>query len=286
MIAPLSDVSVGLSNGPSSVVRYPAPQVALLTAGQDKPYALGFAFALIAQGLRFDFIGSDTVDAEDLHDNPCVTYFNLRKQRDDAGRIEKVRRVLAYYSLLIRYAATASPKILHILWNNKFQTFDRTVLMGYYKLLGKKIALTAHNVNAGARDGNDSFLNRISLRVQYQLSDHIFVHTEKMKNELVAGFYVSESKVTVIPFGINNTVPNTNLTTAGARRQLGMNQSEKALLFFGNIAPYKGLEYLIAAFIELARKDRSYRLIIAGRPKGPSEYLEPYSRDYLPERGA
>ena len=92
-----------------------------------------------------------------------------------------------------------------------------------------------------------------------------------MKNELVAGFYVSESKVTVIPFGINNTVANTNLTTAGARRQLGVNQSEKALLFFGNIAPYKGLEYLIAAFIELARKDRSYRLIIAGRPKGPSE---------------
>ena len=60
-----------------------------------------------------------------------------------------------------------------------------------------------------------------------------------MKNELVAGFYVSESKVTVIPFGINNTVANTNLTAAGARRQLGMNQSEKALLFFGNIAPIR-----------------------------------------------
>ena len=54
-----------------------------------------------------------------------------------------------YYAKLIRYAATAKPKIFHILWNNKFELFDRTVLMLYYRLLGKRIVLTAHNVNAG-----------------------------------------------------------------------------------------------------------------------------------------
>ena len=44
------------------------------------------------------------------------------------------------------------------------------------------------------------------------------------------------------------------------------------MLFFGNIAPYKGLEYLIAAFEELLKKDRSYRLLIVGKPKGSERY--------------
>jgi D-inositol-3-phosphate glycosyltransferase len=53
---------------------------------------------------------------------------------------------------------------------------------------------------------------------------------------------------------------------------LGIADCDKALLFFGNIAPYKGLEYLVSAFTELLKKDRSYRLIIAGRPKGSEHY--------------
>jgi glycosyltransferase involved in cell wall biosynthesis len=144
--------------------------------------------------------------------------------------------------------------------------------MLYYKLLGKKIVFTAHNVNAGIRDATDSFLNRLSLKIQYRLSDHIFVHTEKMRGELAAQFGVPGGKVSVIPFGINNTVPNTALTPGDARRSLGISDGEKTLLFFGNIAPYKGLEYLVAAFIELSKKSAGYRLIIAGRTKGCDDY--------------
>jgi glycosyltransferase involved in cell wall biosynthesis len=93
-----------------------------------------------------------------------------------------------------------------------------------------------------------------------------------MKRELLSDFWVPESKVSVIPFGINNTVPNTSLSSAEAKRRLGLSGTDKTMLFFGNIAPYKGLEYLTAAFTELSDKDRSYRLIIAGRPKGSEEY--------------
>jgi glycosyltransferase involved in cell wall biosynthesis len=253
-------------------LRPPTPKVAVLTAGRDKPYALGLASALMAQGLSFDFIGGDGMDSPELRGNPQVTYLKLRNQRADAGLLQKMTRVLVYYFRLISYAATAQPRIFHILWNNKFEFFDRTLLMAYYKLLGKKIVFTAHNVNAGIRDANDSYLNRLSLKIQYKLSDHVFVHTEKMKAELVSGFGVPPGKVTVIPFGINNTVPNTALTPADARRQVGIGVSDKTLLFFGNIAPYKGLEYLVAAFIELSKKSGDYRLIIAGRLKGCEDY--------------
>jgi glycosyltransferase involved in cell wall biosynthesis len=179
---------------------------------------------------------------------------------------------LSYYVRLIRYAATAQAKLFHLLWNNKFELFDRTLLMLYYKFLGKRVVFTAHNVNSGKRDSNDSWLNRLSLKIQYDLSDHIFVHTNGMKSELVADFPVAEEKVSVIPFGINNTVSNTSLSCKGAKRQLGVDASDKTLLFFGNIAPYKGLEYLVSAFAGLLNRDRSYRLIIAGRLKGSEGY--------------
>ena len=66
--------------------------------------------------------------------------------------------------------------------------------MLYYKLLGKRVVFTAHNVNAGKRDSNDSWLNRLSLKIQYQLSDHIFVHTEGMKSEMVSEFQYSREQ--------------------------------------------------------------------------------------------
>jgi glycosyltransferase involved in cell wall biosynthesis len=202
-----------------------------------------------------------------------VNFLNLRgDQCPDATLATKILRVLIYYWRLVCYAAMAKPTVFHILWNNKIELFDRTLLMLYYKLLGRNLLLTAHNVNIRKRDSNDTWLNRFSLRAQYRLSDHIVVHTEKMKSELVSDFCISEGKVSVVPFGINNTVPNTSLSSAGAKQILGVSKTDRTLLFFGNIAPYKGLEYLISAFTELLKNDRRYRLIIVGKPKGTEYY--------------
>lgn len=251
----------------------PSLRVSLLTGGGDRPYALGMASALVDQGISVDFIGSDDLDARELHRTPLVTFLNLRgDQAKDAPLRRKATRILSYYARLLRYALKAEPQIFHILWNNKFELIDRTLLMLYYKVMGKRLVLTVHNVNVRERDGGDSLLNRLSLRMQYSLSDHIFVHTERMKGELVSGFSLPEDKVSVIPFGINNTVPDTALSTAEAKRQLGVSTHEKTLLFFGNIAPYKGLDYLISAFASLLKEDGTYRLIVVGRPKGDERY--------------
>jgi len=249
-------------------------QVGLLTGGQDRHYALGLARALIAQGACLDVIGSDLVDGPEMHATAGMNFLNLHGSTQDKNISVKIKRVAASYVRLIWYAATGKPKIFHILWNNKFQLFDRTLLMLFYKLAGKKIVLTAHNVNAGRRDSNDSLLNRLSLGVQYRLADHIFVHTEKMKNELLERFHVGKAAATIIPYGINNAVPDTDLTSAEAKQRLGIRGGERTILFFGAIKPYKGLEYLVAAFQQIATTQRGYRLIIAGeRKKGSEEYL-------------
>jgi D-inositol-3-phosphate glycosyltransferase len=258
--------------------------VGLLTGGRDRPYVFGLATELLSKKIAFDLIGGDHVDFPDFHDKPGVNFFNLRgDQSSNVTLVEKVSRISKYYARLIRYAATAKPRIFHILWNNKFETVDRTVLILYYKILGKKIVLTVHNVNAGVRDSKDTFLNRLTLRIQYRLADHIFVHTEKMKFELVEQFGVQESRVTVIPFGINNSVPNTRLTPAEARRRLGIRDGEKAILFFGNIAPYKGLEFLTAAFQQFLSQSDNYRLIIAGWPKNCETYWMTIQESIRPE---
>ena len=249
-------------------------QVALLTGGSDKPYALGMATALTSAKIAVDFIGSDELDVPELHKLPRLRFLNLRgDQSQEASFPRKIARVSRYYWCLIRYAATARPRVFHILWNNKFEFVDRILLMGYYRLLGRRIVLTAHNVNIRKRDNCDSWFNRLSLRTQYYLADHIFVHTERMKSELVADFSVPDSKTSVIPFGINNTVPNSGITTVGAKRMLGVRSGDKVMLCFGQIVPYKGLEYLVEAFSELAKRDETYRLIIAGKVKqGQTEY--------------
>src|SRR5713226_7558450 len=149
-----------------------APEIAvtLLTGGSDRPYVFGLTKELISKGAALDLIGSDELDSPEFQSKPGLNFLNLRgDQRPDSSLVRKTSRVLRYYSKLIRYAATAKPKIFHILWNNKFETLDRTLLMLYYRFLGKNIVLTAHNVNAGRRDSKDTPLNRLTLRIQYRL---------------------------------------------------------------------------------------------------------------------
>jgi glycosyltransferase involved in cell wall biosynthesis len=260
--------------------------VALLTGGDDKPYVVGLATALTSKGITVDLIGSDDLEVADLVNLEGLRFLNLRQdQRPEANLISKTRRILRYYLRLIHYAATAEPRVFHILWNNKFELFDRTILLIYYKMCGKRIVFTAHNVNMRKRDGKDSWPNRISLKIQYRLVDHIFVHTEKMRSELLSDFDVPDRKVSIIPFGINNTVPNTKLTAREAKKRLGIAFSSKTVLFFGQIAAYKGLEYLVEAFEKLVRTEEDYHLVIAGRPKrGYERYWEDI-RSTIPLKG-
>jgi len=245
--------------------------VALLTGGGERHYIVSLATELLTKGIALDVIGSDDLDGPEFHNKPRLNFLNLRgNQQPDVSLAAKVSRILKYYAALIRYAAKSKSGIFHILWNNKFETLDRTLLMLYYRFLGKRVVLTAHNVNAARRDSHDMLLNRLTLRIQYQLADHIFVHTEKMKRELIEGFGAGAARITVIPHGINTAVPSSSLTSIQAKRRLGIRDDQRTILFFGRITPYKGLEYLISAFGMLRGGD--YRLIIAGRPDRCEEY--------------
>jgi glycosyltransferase involved in cell wall biosynthesis len=266
-----SAVEGGYMSGTASAIA-----VTLLTGGVDRPYAYGLAMALLSKGVSLDVIGSDVVDSPEMHSSPNLRFYNLWPgRRRNATPFSRLSRTLCHYASLVRYAASAKPRVFHILWNSKVQFIDRTLLMLYYKALGKKTVLTAHNVNQGRRDSNDSLFNRITLRIQYGLVDHVFVHTHKMKEELTQQFGVSYRSVTVISHPINNAFPDTSLTPHEAKRRLGITRDEKTILFFGRIKPYKGVEHLLAACRQLMVGDATHRLIIAGEvQRGNDKYLE------------
>ncbi len=252
-----------------------ASAVAVLTGGGDKPYAIGIATALSAAGLPHDLIGSDELDVPEIRELPHTVFLNLRgNQSNKAGLLRKVQRIVRYYLRLLAYAPRSKAKVFHILWHNYFLHFDRTILLLYYRLFGKRLVFTAHNVNTEARDARDTAFNRFTLRLQYRLVDHVFVHTQKMKEEVLAQFGISDRKVSVIPFGINETNPQTSLTHAEARKSFGFGAEDQVVLFFGNIAEYKGLHLLVEAFSQLAPRAPRLRLLVAGRLKCSPVYAQ------------
>ena len=244
-------------------------KVALLTGGKDPHYAHGLLRQLAARSVRIALIGGDESAETEAVRNGQVEFHNLVGRPDpDDGLVAKARRVLSYYGRLLVFAARTDGRVFHILWFRKFPLGERILLIAYFKLLGKKLAFTAHNVDDQARDGRrGSFPNRLSLTFLYRTVDHIFVHTRQMKLELVAEFGVSEHKVTVVPYGINDVIPVARVSRTEARQQLGLGPDEKVLLFFGNIAPYKGVEDLLRALASLVHADGRFTLILAGRVK-------------------
>jgi glycosyltransferase involved in cell wall biosynthesis len=99
-----------------------------------------------------------------------------------------------------------------------------------------------------------------------------------MKLQLIEGFNICEKKITVIPHGIYSIIPTSELTRMEARKKLRLDTREKILLFFGNIAPYKGLEYLILALADLKKTYDDFKLIISGRIKNCEAYWKNIQR--------
>jgi glycosyltransferase involved in cell wall biosynthesis len=251
-------------------------KVALLTGGKDPHYVRGLLRELLARKVHVALIGSDELmDCRD-DDTGLLEFHNLIGPRaPDDGLLAKVWRVLRYYGRLVAFAARTDVKLFHILWFRKFPYVERTLLNAYFKLLGKKMVFTAHNVDDQARDGKKRTLGgRLSLTFLYRTVDHVFVHTQAMKCELVDQFEVPRDKVTIVPFGLNDAIPASTTSRSAAKQQLGFLPDQRVVLFFGYIAPYKGVDVLLRALADLVQCDGRLTLLLAGCPKDQS--CEPY----------
>lgn len=157
------------------------------------------------------------------------------------------------------------------------------------RLLGKKITIVLHQVIFDIQDlsghinlnrGIKTYLLNFSIKWFYKLMliivNKIIVFDSVLKDSL-SRFGNSEA-VFVIPHGVE--IFNNKLTTADARKKLGIKKSDFVLLCFGYLAWYKGTDLLIDYYKDLQNKDKSVKLIIAGGAN-PNHREKDYYQIYI-----
>jgi len=249
-------------------------RISILNAGQQTDYLYGLVSGLAELSpLEIEVVDSDS-SIGIFEGFQRVSFFNLRGDNiSPQSLLTKIWIISRYYFRLLCYTAYSRSEIFHIQWENSIVVFDRTLLNLYYKLFGKKLVFTAHNVYREARDGKATPLRWFSLKLMYHLVDRIIVHTPKMKEDLCSLFRISPKKVVVIVHGINNRIQKKDLPLEEARRKLDIVPTAHVVLFFGQMDEYKGVETLIDAMAMLVKDDPSTILMVVGKPKRQSDYV-------------
>ncbi|MFN8352621.1 MAG: glycosyltransferase [Flavobacteriales bacterium] len=110
-------------------------------------------------------------------------------------------------------------------------------------------------------------------------NDGFVAMSEKVKADLLS--FVPDARVELLPHPLYDHF-GARIPTAEARRQLGIAEGRRVLLFFGFIRDYKGLDLLIEA---MAKLPKDIVLVIAGEPYGDmTKYHDAIQRLGLKDR--
>jgi starch synthase len=103
---------------------------------------------------------------------------------------------------------------------------------------------------------DDTWRKRKEIDTLARFSDHIFVHGETLRQNVLTKYpFLTQDQTSVVPLG------ELSLFT---KFSIDVREESNAVLFFGRIRAYKGLEYFIEAAALVAQKMPSARFIIAG----------------------
>ena len=106
------------------------------------------------------------------------------------------------------------------------------------------------------------------MRTFYNKCDLVLAPSHMTKDRLVEGYGVT-TPVSVVPTGIQPP-PYILVSRAATRRELGLPEKSRILLYVGRLAPEKNLETLIEAFARVARQTKDTYLVLAGSGKSHS----------------
>lgn len=197
-------------------------------------------------------------------------------------RIWKADRPFSILSVLASILKL-KPDVVH--FNVHFQSFGRSRISNFIGLsqiflcrfMGLKVVASVHNlgeiVDLKKAQVNPTLLNRLGIFVATKLilSASVVVVTVRFYLKYLNERY-GHFKIRYIPHGTSvNDCPSVNHT-------------DKVLLFFGHIGPYKGLPVILRAFEKLISERKDIRLVVAGssHPNFPG-YLENFIKAAPPK---
>jgi glycosyltransferase involved in cell wall biosynthesis len=177
------------------------------------------------------------------------------------GRAPAWLRGLRYARALVRIGGEPrdGPSLVHVHFFHALP-LDYAWL-AWMRARGHRLVITAHDVtpfDAGSR--SLALVRRI-----YRLANHIIVHTESSRAELLSHELVPPERISIIPHGHYLPYVDDLPSRQEARRRLDLPDDAPAILFFGQIKEVKGLEILLQALPILAKDHPAVRLVIAGQ---------------------
>lgn len=222
-----------------------------------------------------------------------VEVLGARKGRVIVDRCWK-GRLLDVFMLLSKVRAY-NPDLVHI--QHEFFMFGGfsslllvPLLILGLKLHGKPILVTLHGVVAhhelergllapesGVGPSIAALVLRLLLRSVSSYTSAVIVHDEYFKEVLVGEYRFLASKLLALPLGIDQ--PLEMVSKEHAKNLLGLD-GQKIILFFGYIAPYKGVENLLRAFQIQLETSRDLTLILAGG-EHPRLAQQDWYREYI-----
>lgn len=232
----------------------------IIPHGFEVNYTLGFVKGLQENGVDVCVISSDA-DAP-LLNAAGIRNVNLRGSlAEDRGKLQKARNLFLYYAALIGFLIPRRG-VIHFsgIFRNEFILIEGIFVHLILRALASRYIYTAHNVLPHARPDSQWF--RLVYRLIYRVPHVILVNTPLAAQQLIEEFGVARHRVVITSIGLNEEIPLTDLTREAARQRLGLHPTEKVVLFFGKIEPYKGLDLLIEAFEQTSLPDAT--LVIAG----------------------
>ena len=173
----------------------------------------------------------------------------------------RIYRKLTYYNPLTWIkAGFTKGDVLHAQWWSWPLFPVYFTIFSLFKLRRKKIIVTVHNVLSH----ESGILDRIINSIIFRLANTLILHSDNNLGDMKKYFKINSNKLVKIPTGSYDYLDK-NISKKEARKKLGLNDKDKVILNFGALREYKGIDILLEAFADVAKKDKNAKLIIAGK---------------------
>ena len=175
-----------------------------------------------------------------------------------------IRRIITYYNPLtwIRVGLVVRGGIVHIQWWSIPVAPIYLVLLLILKLRRKKIIFTVHNVIPHESSPIDKLLTKAVL----SFGDEFIIHSEANRDGFLKHFKIPTRAVHVVHMPVHDMYDDKDFAKEQVRTEIGVPSDAKAILSFGNLREYKGIDHLIAALPAIVEDVPTAHLLIVGQP--------------------